>query len=73
MTETEFLLWVRGPALQVASIIFILGIAARVLEILIIGRKTDLAEARGSAVAGGRRHRGDYHDRAGCRADTPPA
>ncbi len=55
MTETEFLLWVRGPALQVASIIFILGIAARVLEILIIGRKRDLAEARGSAVAGGLR------------------
>jgi nitrate reductase gamma subunit len=55
MTETEFLLWVRGPALQVASIIFILGIAARVLEILIIGRKSDLAEARGSAVAGGLR------------------
>ncbi len=55
MTETEFLLWVRGPALQVASIIFILGIAARVLEILILGRKSDLAEARGSAVAGGLR------------------
>ena len=55
MTETEFLLWVRGPALQVASIIFILGIAARALEILIIGRKRDLAEARGSAVAGGLR------------------
>ena len=55
MTETEFLLWVRGPALQVASIIFILGIAARVLEILIIGRNRDLAEARGSAVAGGLR------------------
>ena len=46
MTETEFLLWVRGPALQVASIIFILGIAARVLEILIIGRKRDLAALR---------------------------
>jgi nitrate reductase gamma subunit len=55
MTETEFLLWVRGPALQVASIIFILGLAVRVLEILLLGRKTDLAEARGSAVAGGLR------------------
>jgi nitrate reductase gamma subunit len=55
MTETEFLLWVRGPALQVASIIFILGIAVRVLEVLVLGRKADLAEARGSAVAGGLR------------------
>jgi nitrate reductase gamma subunit len=55
MTETEFLLWVRGPALQVASIIFILGLAVRVVEILLLGRKADLAEARGSAVAGGLR------------------
>jgi nitrate reductase gamma subunit len=55
MTETEFLLWVRGPALQVASIIFILGLAVRGVEILLLGRKADLAEARGSAVAGGLR------------------
>ncbi len=55
MTEAEFLLWVRGPALQVASVIFVLGLAARVLGILVIGRKADLAEARGSAVAGGLR------------------
>jgi nitrate reductase gamma subunit len=55
MTEAEFLLWVRGPALQAASVIFVLGLAARVLGILVIGRKADLAEARGSAVAGGLR------------------
>jgi nitrate reductase gamma subunit len=55
MTEAEFLLWVRGPALQVASVIFVLGLAARVLGILVIGRQADLAEARGSAVAGGLR------------------
>lgn len=55
MTETEFLLWVRGPALQVASIIFILGLIVRVLEVLLLGRKANLAEARGSAVAGGLR------------------
>ncbi len=55
MTEAEFLLWVRGPALQVASVIFVLGLVARVLGILVIGRKADLAEARGSAVAGGLR------------------
>ena len=55
MTETEFLLWVRGPAFQIATAIFVMGIIVRILEILILGRKPDLAEARGSAVAGGLR------------------
>jgi nitrate reductase gamma subunit len=55
MTETEFLLWVRGPALQIATIIFMLGVVVRLLEILVLGRKSNLAEARGSAVAGGLR------------------
>ena len=27
MSETEFLLWVRGPALQVATIVFLVGAA----------------------------------------------
>ena len=55
MTETELLLWVRGPALQIATVIFVLGIVVRILEILVLGRKADLAEARGSAVTGGLR------------------
>jgi nitrate reductase gamma subunit len=55
MTETEFLLWVRGPAFQIATAILVLGIIVRILEILILGRKPDLAEARGSAFAGGLR------------------
>ena len=55
MSEAEFLLWVRGPALQVATIIFVLGLVVRILEILVLGRKPNLAEARGSAVAGGLR------------------
>jgi nitrate reductase gamma subunit len=55
MTETEFLLWVRGPAFQIATVIFVLGIIVRILEIVILGRKADLAEARGSALAGGLR------------------
>lgn len=55
MSETELLMWVRGPALQVATVIFVLGVVVRILEILVLGRKTDLAEARGSAVAGGLR------------------
>ena len=55
MTETELLLWVRGPALQIATVIFLLGIVVRLAEILMLGRKKNLAEARGSAVAGGLR------------------
>ena len=55
MSETELLLWVRGPALQIATIIFLLGVVVRIVEILMLGRKKNLAEARGSAVAGGLR------------------
>jgi len=55
MSETELLLWVRGPALQVATFIFMLGVVVRIVEILLLGRKKNLAEARGSAVAGGLR------------------
>jgi len=55
MTEIELLMWARGPALQVATVIFLLGILVRILEILVLGRKANLAEARGSAVAGGLR------------------
>jgi len=55
MTETELLMWARGPALQIATVIFLLGILVRILEILVLGRKANLAEARGSAVAGGLR------------------
>jgi len=55
MTETELLMWVRGPALQFATVVFVLGVVVRILEILILGRKANLAEPRGSAVAGGLR------------------
>lgn len=55
MTESELLMWVRGPALQIATAIFVLGVIVRILEILMLGRKPDLAEPRGSAVAGGLR------------------
>jgi nitrate reductase gamma subunit len=55
MTETELLMWVRGPALQIATVVFVLGVIVRILEILVLGRKADLAEPRGSAVAGGLR------------------
>ena len=55
MTEAELLTWVRGPGFQIASIIFALGITLRLAEILMLGRKADLAEAKGSAMGGGLR------------------
>jgi len=53
MTETDFLLWVRGPAFNAALFIMLAGIVVRFVEILFLGRKTNLAQARGSEVAGG--------------------
>ena len=55
MTDTEFLLWVRGPAFNVATFILCAGLVIRLLEIFLLGRKANLAEARGSAAAGGLR------------------
>lgn len=55
MTGTELLIWIRGPALQIATVIFLLGVVVRIFEILVLGRKANLAEARGSATAGGLR------------------
>lgn len=53
MTDAEFLLWVRGPAFTTATFIMCAGLVIRFLEIFLLGRKADLAEARGSAFAGG--------------------
>ena len=53
MTDVEFLLWVRGPAFNVALFVMLAGIVVRFVEILLMGRKTNLAEARGSETAGG--------------------
>jgi nitrate reductase gamma subunit len=55
MTETDFLLWVRGPGLQIASVIFVVGVVVRLFGILTLGRAPNLAEPRGSAMAGGMR------------------
>jgi len=55
MSEIEFLNWVRGQGFQIAVIIFIAGVIIRFAEILLLGRKTNLAEARGSEMAGGLR------------------
>jgi len=55
MTEVEFLIWVRGPGFQIATVIFVVGILLRLFEILMMGRKVNLAEPKGSEMAGGMR------------------
>ena len=55
MSDIELLNWARGPALQIAGMIFIIGMLLRVLEILLLGKKTDLSVARASAIPGGLR------------------
>ena len=55
MTEIEFLNWVRGPGFQIATIIFVAGVIIRFAEILLLGRKTNLAEAKGSEMSSGLR------------------
>ena len=53
MSEIELLSWARGPGFQIAVIIFIAGVVIRILEILLLGRKANLAEAKGSEMSGG--------------------
>ncbi len=48
ISSMDFLLWVRGPGFDIAVAIFVLGMAVRLLEIFMLGRQPDLAEARGS-------------------------
>ena len=53
----DFLLWVRGDAFTIAISIFIIGVLLRLLEILLLGKKTDYSEARNnSAWQGGLTH-----------------
>jgi len=49
----DFLFWVRGSAFTIAVSIFIIGVLVRVLEIVLLGKKTDYTEARNSAWQGG--------------------
>jgi len=53
MSEIEFLNWVRGTGFQIAIIIFVAGVIIRFAEILLLGRKSNLAEANGSEMSGG--------------------
>ena len=53
MNEVDFLLWVRGPGLAIASVIFVLGMTVKMFEIFMLGRKKNLAELRGSGIKEG--------------------
>ncbi|MEJ2590479.1 MAG: hypothetical protein P8178_03575 [Candidatus Thiodiazotropha sp.] len=52
-TPNDFLLWVKGPGFDIALVIFLIGVILRLLEVLILGRKPDFAEPRGSEMGPG--------------------
>ncbi len=45
----SLLLWAKGPGFALAAVLFLLGTAMRLAEILRLGRGTDLARPRGAA------------------------
>ena len=45
----DFLLWVRGPAFDIALVVFVVGILLRLFEILLLGRGPQLAQQIGRA------------------------
>jgi nitrate reductase gamma subunit len=49
----EFLLWVKGPMFELALTIFGVGLAARIVEIFLLGRKPNYAEPRRGELAPG--------------------
>jgi len=55
MTEIELLSWARGPGFQIATVIMVVGVVIRLFEILMLGRKSNLAEPKGSGIKGGLR------------------
>ncbi|MEZ5841510.1 MAG: hypothetical protein R3D02_14140 [Hyphomicrobiales bacterium] len=55
MTSDAFLDLVRGPLFQIALFIFLAGVLVRLVEILVLGRKTDFAEPRADGTGAGLR------------------
>jgi nitrate reductase gamma subunit len=53
MNEMELLNWVRGPGLNIAVAVFLLGTIWRLFEIYSLGRKKDLSAPRHAAGASG--------------------
>ena len=55
MDANELLAFARGPAFDIALIVFLGGMLLRLLEVLSLGKKPDLSAPRGSGVQGGLR------------------
>lgn len=53
MNIEAILLWVRGPGLTLALGIFVFGMILKLLEILLLGRRKNLAAVRSNGVAAG--------------------
>lgn len=53
MNAFDILQWARGTGLQIASVIFTVGVVIRLLEMWMLGRKPDLAEPRANGTLGG--------------------
>lgn len=51
----DLLLWAKGPGFQIAVVLFLLGMAMRLVEVLALGRKTMIAPAKGDPVSSGLR------------------
>ncbi len=49
---SEFLFWTRGDGFNIALGIFLIGIILRLLEIFLLGRKTDFSEPRNNELGG---------------------
>jgi nitrate reductase gamma subunit len=48
MNPQELLYWVRGTGLQIATAVVVFGMSYRLLHLALLGRKKNLADARGS-------------------------
>jgi nitrate reductase gamma subunit len=53
MDANELLAFARGPAFDIALIVFVGGMLLRLLEVLSLGKKADLSAPRGSGAQGG--------------------
>src|SRR5450631_2535492 len=48
MNQQQWLDFVRGPGLQIATAVFVFGMVYRMLHLVLLGRKNNLAAPRGS-------------------------
>lgn len=53
MSETDLLLWARGPGFQWAIGLFLLGMALRGFELFSLGRKADFSQPRADSSGSG--------------------